>query len=157
MKHKFSAKIYKVGINPCVKVPYAITEKMKPEKGYIPIRGTIEKHKFTQTLVPVKDSNYRLYVNGPMLEGANLKVGDVATFVIEQSTQKKQDQYPMNNELKKQLAAHGLKVRFDALTDARKREILKYLTFLKPGGEALEKNVRKVVLMLKEGKTPRIP
>jgi hypothetical protein len=157
MKHKFSARIYKVGINPCVKVPHEITDKMKPVKGYIPVRGKIEKHDFTQTLVPVKNSNYRLYVNGPMLEGGNVKLGDVASFTIEQFARRKREDYPMIAILQKELNKHGLKKEFDALTEARKKDILKYLNSLKPKGEALAKNVAKVISMLKSNKTPRIP
>lgn len=155
--HKFSAKIYKVGINPCVKVPYEITEKMKPVKGYIPVRGAIEKHDFTQTLVPVKNSNYRLYVNGPMLDGAHVNVGDVASFAIEQYARKKRENYPMNPALRKALAKDGLKKAFDALTEARKKDILKYLNSLKTGGEALQKNIDKVIGSLKKKTSPRIP
>jgi hypothetical protein len=157
MKHKFSAKIYKVGINPCVKVPYEITEKMKPEKGYIPVRGKIQKHDFTQTLVPVKNANYRLYVNGPMLEGGKVKVGDVANFVIEQHARVKRQNYPMNSTLRAELVKHDLRKQFDALTESRKKDILKYLNSLKPEGEALQKNVDKVIGSMKMNKTPRIP
>jgi hypothetical protein len=157
MKHKFSAKIYKVGINPCVKVPYEITEKMKPEKGYIPVRGKIQKHDFTQTLVPVKNANYRLYVNGPMLEGGKVKVGDVADFVIEQHARVKRQDYPMNSTLRAELVKYGLRKQFDALTEWRKKDILKYLNSLKRGGEALQKNVDKVIRSMKMNKTPRIP
>jgi len=56
MKFRFEAKIDKVGINPCVKVPTRITRLMIPEKGYIPIKGKIEKYNFRQTLVPVRDA-----------------------------------------------------------------------------------------------------
>ena len=42
MKFSFDAKIYKVGINPCVDVPLHITGKMIPEKGYIPVKGKIK-------------------------------------------------------------------------------------------------------------------
>jgi hypothetical protein len=157
MKHKFSAKIYKVGINPCVKVPYAITDKMKPVKGYIPVRGKIHKYSFTQTLVPVKNSNYRLYVNSPMLKGGEVKVGDVAAFVIEQYVRGRREVYPMNPVLRKALVKEGFKKEFKALTEARKKDILKYLNSLKPAGEAIQKNVAKVIRSLKNKKAPRVP
>lgn len=157
MKHKFSAKIYKVGINPCVKVPHAITDKMTPVKGYIPVRGKIQKYGFTQTLVPVKNSNYRLYVNSYMLDGGGVKVGDTAVFIIEQYVRKKKEDYPMNPMLRKELTKHGVKKAFEELTDARKNDILKYLNSLKPTGEAIQKNVAKVIRLLRSKKTPRIP
>jgi hypothetical protein len=84
MKLLFRAKIYKVGINPCVKVPLRVTKNLIANRGYIPVKGSIGKHTFKQNLVPVKNAPYRLYVNGPMLIGSGLCVGDVATFNIEQ-------------------------------------------------------------------------
>ena len=73
MKFSYSSKIYKVGINPCVEVPLRITAKMTAAKGYIPVKGKIKDHSFTQTFVPIKNAAYRLYVNGVMLKGAKCK------------------------------------------------------------------------------------
>ena len=58
MKFSFKAKIYKVGINPCVKVPLRITKTMTAKRGYIPVTGTIEGYAFRQTLCPVKDLHF---------------------------------------------------------------------------------------------------
>jgi hypothetical protein len=64
MKYAFKAKIYKTGINWCVDVPLKISKKMIPEKGYIKIKGRINEFDFKKSLVPVKDSPYRLFING---------------------------------------------------------------------------------------------
>jgi hypothetical protein len=82
MKFTFRAKIYKVGINPCVKVPQRITSQMTPRRGYIPVRGEIDGHPFEQTLVAVKNESYRLYVNGLMLKGSGARVGGTSQFAI---------------------------------------------------------------------------
>ena len=82
MKFTFKAKIYKNGINPCVDVPEDVSKNLA-ETGYIPIKGLIEKYPFIQTLVPVKNGRYRLFVNGGMLKGAKLKVGDAVCFTIQ--------------------------------------------------------------------------
>ncbi|MBK9984505.1 MAG: hypothetical protein IPP15_19425 [Saprospiraceae bacterium] len=66
MIYRFKGAIYKVGINPCVEVPERITSKMRAIGGYIYTKGEINKYKFEQTLVSVKNGPYRLYVNGPM-------------------------------------------------------------------------------------------
>ncbi|MFT3909053.1 MAG: YdeI/OmpD-associated family protein [Ferruginibacter sp.] len=148
MKFSFSAKIYKVGINPCVDVPLPITEKMVPAKGYIPVKGKIKAHLFTQTLVPIKNASYRLYVNGPMLKGANAKVGDELKFIIEQDLAPiTAEQIPMPKELKKQLTEKKLLAKFKALTPYRQKEILRYLNYLKTE-EAVLRNVEKVVAQL---------
>lgn len=148
MKSTFKATIYKVGINPCVAVPLAITAKMKPVKGYIPIKGKIEGHAFTQTLVPIKDEGYRLYVNGPMLKGANVKVGDTVKFTIEQNFTPVV--VPMIPAFKKKLVENKLLATFNALTPTRQKEVLKYLSFLKTK-ESLNRNIDKFISLLKKG------
>lgn len=150
MQFTFKAKIYKVGINPCVKVPLRITKTMEPIKGYIPINGTIETHAFQQTLVPVKNSNYRLFVNGQMLEGSGMKLGKTARFVIEQdfSTQPRKDS-SITPAFKRKLVAAGVFEAFKKLTPSRQKEILRYLHYLKTE-PSKERNMKKVIAQLKK-------
>ena len=151
MKFSFTATIYKVGINPCVDVPLHITATMTASKGYIPVKGKIKTHQFEQTLVPIKNSLYRLYVNGLMLKGANTKVGDTVLFFIEQNFTPQQ--FPMPKELKKQLTANALMSAFKKLTLYRQKEILRYLGFLKTE-EAIARNIEKIIASLKEKNKP---
>lgn len=144
MKFSFKARIYKVGINPCVKVPHRITDKLTSTKGYIPVKGTIEKHFFQQTLCPVKNEGYRLYVNGPMLKGAGLNPGDTAHFVIEQDTPERNQNHPMPKNFKKQLQEHRLLEMFQQLTPSRQKEINRYLNNLKSEA-SLNHNINKLV------------
>ena len=149
MKFSFTAKIYKVGINPCVEVPLRITSKMTVTKGYIPVKGQIGNHSFTQTLCPVKNAAYRLYVNGPMLKGSNTEVGDTVKFTIEQNEEPKTEAiYEMPKEFRQQLTKNKLQKAFTSLTPYRQKEILKYLNSLK-SKEALQRNIDKIVLGLK--------
>jgi hypothetical protein len=152
VKHRFTSKIYKVGINPCVKVPRPITEKLKANKGYIPIKGTIDKHFFRQTLVPVKGEEYRLYVNGPMLKGANVKPGDTALFTIEQDTWERNQNHPMPAEFRKKLKQNDLLKKFQQLAPSRQKEINRYLNNLKTK-EALAKNIGKMIRVLQGKET----
>jgi hypothetical protein len=153
----FKAHIYKVGINPCVDVPVSITGKMKPAKGYIPVTGKINGHSFVQTLVPVKNAAYRLYVNMQMLRGGKAKVGDIAIFTLKQDHKERKIQYLMVTALKKELVANKLVGEFDALTDSRKKDILKYLGSIKTE-ETLTRNILKVIRQLKSAKPAvRIP
>ena len=144
----FKARIYKVGINPCVKVPARITANMKATKGYIPVKGIIEDHPFEQTLCPVKNDLYRLYVNGPMLKGANVKVGQTVKFSIEQTAKQKDSDIPMPVPLKKKLKEYKLLATFEALAPFRKKEILRYLHNIKTEATLL-KNIDKLILVLK--------
>jgi hypothetical protein len=151
MKFSFEARIYKVGINPCVKVPSGITEKMTATKGYIRIKGKIERHPFTQTLVPVKNSEYRLYVNGPMLKGSQTRLGDTVKFSIEQDHTPWTETITMSPRFRKALQKHGLLNMFKGLIPSRQKEILRYLNYLKTE-EARERNMRKVLTQLKTTK-----
>lgn len=155
--YNFKAKIYKVGINAVVDVPDTVSGKMKPEKGYIRIKGTINGFDFATTLTPVKYGLYRLYVNIPMLKGGNAALGDEAKFRIEQNFTAKEDIYPMVPELKKELKSKKLEEAFEALTPSRRKDILKYLNYLKTA-ETLQRNIDKVIHQLEEKSTNvRVP
>jgi hypothetical protein len=138
-----------VGINPCVKVPARITKQLRANKGYIPVKGTIDGHPFTQTLVPVKNEPYRLYVNGPMLKASGKSVGLSAAFAIEQDLTPVAEMHPMPESFRKKLVANKLQKAFDSLIPSRQKEIIRYLNYLKTE-EAKERNIEKVILSLKK-------
>lgn len=157
MKHQFKAKIYKTGINWAVDVPKEITDSLSPEKGYIRVRGQINDFDFIQTLVPVKNAPYRLFVNLIMMKGGKTALGEVASFIIEQNEVALVKMYPMPKLLSAILKKEKLNNSFDALSEARKKDILKYLSFIKTE-ETLLKNIEKVILQLKQqSKDVRIP
>lgn len=157
MKFSFKAKIYKVGINPCVKVPLRVTRTMEAKKGYIPVNGTIDGYPFQQTLCPVKDNPYRLYVNGLMLKGSGMSLGKTARFVIEQDLSKKpRKDATMSPVFKRKLTDEGVLADFKKLTAARQKEIIRYLHYLKTE-EAKARNIAKVVDQLKKNSNARLP
>lgn len=149
MQHSFKARILKIGINPYVSVPKKITAAMKPVRGYIPVKGKIEDYPFVQTLVPVKNSSHRLFVNGPMLKNTGLAVGKVAHFIVEQDFIPREKAYPMSGLFRNRLKETMLLEAFQSLTPYRKLEILRYLNQLKTD-DARNRNIEKVVSMLKE-------
>jgi hypothetical protein len=149
MKFAFKARIYKVGINPCVKVPRKITTQMTPLRGYIFVKGRIEQHNFTQTLVPVKGAPYRLFVNGPMLKGSGVRVGDTVHFTVEQDTNQSSTKVTIPRYFKDRLDKSGVWEAFRNLTPSRQKEILKYLSFLKTS-ESRERNMVKVIGQLQK-------
>ncbi len=151
MKFTFRAKIYKVGINLVVEVPYRVTKTMQPKKGYIPVNGTIEGHSFQQTLCPVKDKPYRLYVNGLMLKGSGMSLGKMPKFVIEQDlSDKPREDSVITPAFKKRLTAAGVWETFSKLTPSRQKEIVRYLHYLKTE-ESKERNLKKVIETLRSG------
>ncbi len=148
MKFSFKSRVYKVGINPCVKVPNSITAKLTATKGYIPVRGTIQGHFFQQTLCPVKGEEYRLYVNGPMLKGGKVKLGQVAHFEIEQDTPERNKNVPLHPVFKTKLEETKLLDAFLQLSPSRQKEVNRYLNHLKTK-EAQSKNIDKMTRVLK--------
>lgn len=148
MKFSYKAKIYKVGINLCVDVPRRITAQMTPNRGYIPVKGRIKEYHFEQTLVPVKNSPYRLYVNGLMLKGSGARLGDSMTFSIEQTAAKRKDTL-MPEDLKRKLGETNLMAAFAKLIPSRQKEILRYLNYLKTP-EAKARNIDKLLSLLKD-------
>ncbi len=155
--YTFKAVIYKTGINFAVDVPLDITSQLKAVKGYIRIKGTIDKFPFTKSLVPVKDGPYRLFVNMVTLKGAKTKVGNGATFVIEQDNSDPETEYPVPQALIDELQQHGLLMAFEGLTPSRRRDIVRYLNNIKTK-ETLQKNIDKVIAQLnKNMRGTRIP
>lgn len=144
----FKAKIYKTGINWAVDVPTAITEKMLPEKGYIRIKGQINNFDFIQTLVPVKNAPYRLFVNLMMMKGGKTALGEIASFSIEQNFMKVEKMYPMPKLLAQALDEHQVTNHFNQLSPSRIKDILKYLSYVKTE-ETMKKNIDKVIVQLK--------
>jgi hypothetical protein len=147
MKHQFKAKIYEIGINWAVDVPKAISAQMKAEKGYIRIKGQINGFNFIQTLVPVKDAPYRLFVNQLMMKGGKTAIGKEADFTIEQNDTPVEQIYPLPKLLADSLSQHQLEKEFEQLSRFRKKDILKYLSYVKTE-ETMRKNINKIIAQL---------
>lgn len=130
---------------------------MEPKRGYIPVKGTIDGFRFQQTLVPVKDNPYRLFVNGIMLKGSGTQLGDTALFKIEQNfaTRPRPDS-TMTAAFRKALTEADVLTDFKKLTPYRQKETIRYLHYLK-SDEAKLRNIRKVIAHLKAGKESRTP
>lgn len=151
---RFSATIYKLGINPVVDPPKrvlnALFKKSGRSKGPIPVRGKLNGAEFQQTLVKYA-GEWRLYVNGVMLKASGMKVGDEVRVEIEF------DSSPPEFGMPKQLSlALGkdktARFEFKKLPPSRQKEIFRYLGSLKSEA-SIEKNVRRVISHLKNEAT----
>ena len=142
----FSAKIFKIGINPYVLVPSAVLKKLFKEagkdRGHIPIKGTINGHGFTQTLVKYS-GKWRLYLNTPMRKGSNSDVGEIVNMEIEFDPSDRTE--PMHSRLfsalQKNKKANSI---FLQLPTSRQKEICRYINHLK-SDESVEKNIKKAI------------
>lgn len=145
----FKAIIQIIGVNPYVLLPDAVLKAVfkqaGKDKGPIPVKGTIDGHAYTQTLV--KYSGYwRLYLNGPMRKAAGKDVGDTAAFTIDHdSTDRSLTMHP---KLQKAITENKkAKAVFDALPASRQKEIVRYIGHLK-NEESVDRNITRAIQFL---------
>lgn len=156
-KLQFSAKIYQIGMNWCVDVPQEITHELIIDNGRINIKGKINEFSFIKTLMPVKNSFHRLYVNREMMIGGKTALGQVAFFKIQQDCDKVVKQYAIPDLLSQYLYENNLTTDFEDLTHSKKRAILKYISQLK-STESLVRNIEKLIVQLQnKEKNIRVP
>lgn len=142
----FTAKIRIIGVNPYVLLPSPVLKEVFRQsgksKGPIPVRGTLNGHKFIQTLVRFS-GKWRLYLNTPMRKAAGIDVGDTAKVTIEFDPKprvisvhpKLTSAFKQNKEVKE---------AFEKLPPYRRKEIIRYISFMKTE-ESVVRNVEKVV------------
>jgi hypothetical protein len=146
---KFIAEVRLLGINPYVDVPEEIGEAIG-RKGNLPVRGTVNRHPFSSTLVPVRGGRHRLYMNMEMRKGAGVGVGDTVEILLEYDPDLRVETVPdpLILALEKD---EGARAAWEALTPSRKREILRYLNSLK-SEVSIRRNVEKVLGKIREEK-----
>ena len=142
----FSAKIFKIGINPYVLIPSSILKEISKQanktKGPIPVYGELNGHSFIQTLVKYS-GKWRLYLNGPMRKAAGIDVGDIAEGKMEFDPRPRE--IKMHPKLKTALKKNKkAKTIFSQLTPSRQKEIIRDISFLK-SEEAVDKNVKRAI------------
>lgn len=159
-KSTFKSRIAIIGINPYVLVPGDVLENLftqaGKDKGPIPVKGTLNKHPFTQTLVRYAGV-WRLYLNGPMREAAGIDVGDMAHLSISyDDSERKTILHPeLKRALEKNKKANAV---FESLPPYLQKEIMRYINQLKTE-ESVNKNIKRAVQFLlgKEGFIGREP
>src|ERR1700742_2185103 len=82
---KFKARIEIIGINPFVFVPAKILAEIfkqsGKDKGQIPVRGSVNRKAYKQTLVRYS-GDWRLYINTTMLKDSPKRIGEVIDVTI---------------------------------------------------------------------------
>jgi hypothetical protein len=145
----FSAKIFKIGINPYVLLPRDILQwlfvQAGKEKGHIPVRLVINDTAFVQTLLRYS-GQWRLYLNGPMRKAAGKDVGDIINISIEHDPSDRK--IPIHSKfevaLRKNKTAEAV---FEKLSPSRQKEISRYLHNLKTE-ESVERNIKRAINFL---------
>jgi len=145
----FSAKIYKIGINPYVLLPADILKSLfveaGKEKGHIPVNIMLNNQPFIQTLVKYS-GKWRLYLNGPMRKTAGKDVGDMITITINYDGTDRT--VPIHAKFEQSLIKNKeAKIVFEKLSPSLQKEISRYLHNLKTE-ESVERNVKRAINFL---------
>jgi hypothetical protein len=145
----FSAKIYKIGVNPYVLLPKEILQwiftKAGKDKGHIPLKLVINNKSFTQTLVKYS-GKWRLYLNGPMRKIAGKDVGDIILIEIDYDASDRTT--PRHSGLDAALKKNAkAKAVFDKLSPSYQKEFHRYLHNLK-SEISVERNIRRAINFL---------
>ncbi|MDR0926906.1 MAG: YdeI/OmpD-associated family protein [Ignavibacteria bacterium] len=147
--YKFSAKIEIIGINPFVFIPENILqnifEQSGKNKGFIPIKGTVNNNTYKQTLLKYKGL-WRLYINTTMLKNSPKKIGEIIELTIEfDPIERKIIPNPkFISALEENAEA---KIIFDALSPSRQHEIIRYIANLKTE-ESVSRNINRAINFL---------
>lgn len=152
---KFSDTVKKVDINPYVKVPDAVVQKLLraagKERGPLPVKGTVQGQPFKATVVLFRGV-WRLYLNTAMRRAAGVDVGDKAIVALIFDNEPRS--VPMPGALSAALSENqAAGEAFRKLPPSHQREILNYLNSLKRS-ESLKRNVERTVrILLARGQT----
>jgi hypothetical protein len=120
-EQRFSAEIYKLGINPCVDVPRPVSDAFG-RRGYVPVVGTMNGHEIRVTLVPKGEGYHRLYVNGAMRRAAAVGVGDEVRFELRFDPEPRE--LPVPDDLRQALRESGAQEAWERLTPSHRKELI---------------------------------
>ncbi|NIP60279.1 MAG: DUF1905 domain-containing protein [Gemmatimonadetes bacterium] len=145
---RFTAPIYTIGINPVVDVPEEVSAAFG-ERTRVPVAGRVEDVPIRATLVPAGGGRHRLFLNTAMREAAGVAVGDSVTIALGW------DPLPRPIIVPDDLAGaldeeEGARERFDAQTDAWRREVIVWLEDAKRS-ETRERRLRRILEDVIEG------
>ncbi|WP_104382785.1 YdeI/OmpD-associated family protein [Sphingobacterium sp. HMA12] len=142
----FKAKLEIIGINPFVFVPDEILHNLfaeaRVDKGHIPISGKVNGKDYKQTLLRYK-GEWRLYINTQMLANSPKRIGELLEVsVVFDPTERSLVPHP---ELEQALTENDVaKAVFDRLAPSKRKEIIRYISFLKTD-ESRRKNIEKAI------------
>lgn len=143
---KFTATLKITGINPFVLVPEQVLadifKQAGKEKGHIPVCGIVNGKEYIQTLVKYK-GEWTLYINTKMLKDSPKRIGEeIEIGIAFDPTDRTLTPHP-----KLVKALNGDKTAknvFDKLPPSRRKEIIRYISFLKTE-ESVTKNIIKAI------------
>jgi len=142
----FEADIEIIGINPYVQIPEDILKRIfilaKKDRGFIPVKGTVNHLPYQQTLVKYRGL-WRLYINTSMLKDSPKRIGEKINVSLSLDFSDR----TILPHPKLLDALHGNKEAsevFNRISPSLRKEIIRYISFLKTE-ESITKNVNKAV------------
>ncbi len=144
----FTAKIGKVGINPCVDVPAKISHTFD-RRGFVPVTAMLGSKSFAANLVPVGAGRHRLYLNQPMRDAAGRETGERVTIALTLDLASRVLKTPA--DLARALRTKGQLATFEKITPSHRKEIIRWVE----GAKAPETRARRIARVLVE--FPRTP
>jgi hypothetical protein len=139
----FTAKIYKVGINPLVDVPAKISREFD-RRGYVPVTAVLGGKSFAVNLVPAGGGRHRLCLNQPMRDAADRETGERVTIALTLDTVSRVLKTPA--DLARALRGKGQLASFEKLRPSHRKEIIRWVEQAK----AAETRARRIVRVLVE-------
>lgn len=144
--HSFSATLDIIGINPFVAVPEPILQSVfrqaGKDKGAIPVKGSVNKISFRQTLVRYQ-GDWRLYINTKMLPKSPERIGELLRISLEFDPEERT--IPIHPQLLRALQENpDAQEVFNRLRPSLQKEIVRYISFLKSEA-AIAANVEKAI------------
>src|ERR1700731_303241 len=141
----FTARIYKVGINPCVDAPPK-TGEIFQRRGFIPIAGLINGEGYRATLVPGGGGLHRLYLNKKIQKATGTDVDSMVRVQLKLDKTSRAIRTPF--DLASALRAQPLAMTaFRNATPSRRREILRWIVNAKRS-ETRQSRIRRTITRL---------
>ncbi|HEX8816218.1 MAG TPA: YdeI/OmpD-associated family protein [Terriglobales bacterium] len=131
-----------------LKAPFDV-EQVFGTRGQVKVRGSLNGFPFRSSLMPMGGCHF-MAINKTMREGAGVKAGDVAAFVMERDLEVRTVEAPP--ELKKELArSKKAAAKWETLSFTHKKEMARSITDAKQP-ETRTRRLAKIMDVLKTDK-----
>ncbi len=126
----FTGEMYRVGLIRYVDVPASIAASLKAKGPHVSVRGTVNGADVQTTLVSRGGGLYRMAIHSDVWKKQRLLPGMSLRVVLRRDLSSREPALPRALVLALRDAPHA-KARFEAMTTALRRQIVRYLTSAK--------------------------
>ncbi len=124
-RQEFDGRLIPLGRWTCIKMPF-FAPAVFGSRSRVRVRGTLNGCEFHSFVFPTSDGGFFMMVDRALRAQAEVMMGDLVRVVIERDDEPRYVEVP--SELEQALVAHPVaRSRFERLSAARKREIVRYV------------------------------